>query len=301
MVDVVVRKGNEGLLRNFPGLRRIIVWDKSGRKFTNLLFLLPEIRKEKYDQVINLQRFASSGFLTVFSKGKEKTGFDKNPFSGFFTRSVPHEIKKEKGIHEVERNLLLIKHLTTDVIHRPVLFPSPEDIALIEKFTDRPYVCIAPASVWYTKQLPAERWILLIRSILQRSSPDCRIYLTGGASDISYCEVIQQAVSDSRVVILAGSLSILQTAALMKGAVRNYVNDSAPLHLASAMNAPVTAFFCSTVPWFGFGPLSDDSIIAQTPEVLDCKPCGLHGYRECPMGHFRCATTIPVSEFAVTL
>ena len=83
----------------------------------------------------------------------------------------------------------------------------------------------------------------------------------------------------------------------MKGAIRNYVNDSAPLHLASAMNAPVTAFFCSTVPWFGFGPLSDDSVIAQTDIILACKPCGLHGYRQCPLGHFRCATTIDTDRF----
>ena len=43
----------------------------------------------------------------------------------------------------------------------------------------------------------------------------------------------------------------------MSRAGMNYVNDSAPLHFASAMNAPVTAVYCSTIPGFGFGPLSD--------------------------------------------
>jgi len=67
------------------------------------------------------------------------------------------------------------------------------------------------------------------------------------------------------------------------------------------MNAPVTAFYCSTVPWFGFGPLSEKSIIAETSEKLDCRPCGLHGYRQCPKGHFKCATTIKEDQYAQPL
>ena len=50
---------------------------------------------------------------------------------------------------------------------------------------------------------------------------------------------------------------------LIKDAWMNFTNDSAPLHLASAMNAPVTVIYCSTVPRFGFGPLSDDSKIVE--------------------------------------
>jgi len=74
----------------------------------------------------------------------------------------------------------------------------------------------------------------------------------------------------------------------------NYVNDSGPLHLASATNAPVTAFFCSTIPAFGFGPLSANSIIVETHEKLTCRPCGLHGKTACPEGHFLCAKSIGI-------
>jgi heptosyltransferase-2 len=69
----------------------------------------------------------------------------------------------------------------------------------------------------------------------------------------------------------------------------NYVNDSAPMHFASAVNAPVTAIYCSTIPAFGYGPLSDNSNIVETHEQLSCRPCGLHGYKACPQGHFKCA------------
>ena len=82
----------------------------------------------------------------------------------------------------------------------------------------------------------------------------------------------------------------------MKGATMSYVNDSAPLHIASAMNAPVTAIFCSTVPAFGFGPLRANGHVVETKEELDCRPCGLHGHRACPKGHFKCALGIEAHE-----
>lgn len=75
----------------------------------------------------------------------------------------------------------------------------------------------------------------------------------------------------------------------------NYVNDSAPMHLCSAVNAPVTAIYCSTIPEFGFGPLSDNSHILQTKEKLSCRPCGLHGFKSCPEKHFKCAWGIEVN------
>ena len=80
----------------------------------------------------------------------------------------------------------------------------------------------------------------------------------------------------------------------MQGATMNYVNDSGPLHIASAMNAPVTAVFCSTVPAFGFGPLRANGRVVETTENLTCRPCGLHGYKACPQGHFRCALDVEV-------
>jgi ADP-heptose:LPS heptosyltransferase len=76
----------------------------------------------------------------------------------------------------------------------------------------------------------------------------------------------------------------------------NYVNDSAPMHLCSATNAPVTAVYCSTVPAFGFGPLSNQNKIAQINELLPCRPCGLHGYNKCPEKHFNCANNIHVTD-----
>jgi heptosyltransferase-2 len=70
------------------------------------------------------------------------------------------------------------------------------------------------------------------------------------------------------------------------------------MHLASAMNAPTCAVYCSTVPAFGFSPLSERSFIVEIDYPLYCRPCGLHGYNACPEKHFKCAYDIEVKRLA---
>ncbi|MEO7120831.1 MAG: glycosyltransferase family 9 protein [Ginsengibacter sp.] len=294
-IDLLVRKGNEGLLKDHPFLHQTLVWNKKENKKKNLLQLLKKIRSEKYDKVINLQRFASTGILTAFSGAKEKIGFDKNPFSIFFTKKIRHDLSNNK--HEVERNDELIRHFTDAQFTRPRLYPSKKNYEEVEEYVSQKYVCIMPASVWFTKQYPLKKWIEFIDNIPASYS----VFLLGGKEDISLCEKIRFQSANKKVEVLAGKLNFLASAALMTGAVMNYTNDSAPLHFASATDAPVTAIFCSTVPAFGFYPLSSKSFIVETTEQLSCRPCSLHGLKACPLAHFKCAYTIETSQLSNTL
>jgi ADP-heptose:LPS heptosyltransferase len=288
-IDFLLRAGNEGVFENHPKLNEIIVWNKKEYKFFNLLRIIKKIRENKYDILVNLHRFASSGIITFFSAAKQKRGFDSNPFSFCYTLKIKHELGK--GKHEVERNLELIRDLTKLHFTRPRLYPASGDFKAVERFKTKSYICIAPASVWFTKQFPKEKWIEYITSVKGKT-----VYLLGGPEDQQVCESIRAASADKEVVNLSGKLSFLESAALIKDAQMNYVNDSAPLHIASSMNAPVTAMFCSTIPAFGFGPLSDNSRVVETKEKLSCKPCGIHGHSSCPKGHFKCALTISVKD-----
>lgn len=282
-IDFVVRKGNEGLVNGNPGLQRVFILDKT-KKYTSLLKLIAEFRRSRYDYLINVQRFATTGLMTILSGASTTIGFDKNPFSWLFSRRIRHAIGQT---HEVDRNHRLLEPLGVTDCCRPKVYPTQQQWDKVMTYKSGPYVTISPASVWFTKQWPADQWIAFLTQVSKY-----KIYLLGGPDDRSLCEEICARLQGRDVANLAGKLSLVESAALMKDAQMNFVNDSAPLHLASAMNAPVTAVFCSTVPSFGFGPLSDRSIIIETKEALDCRPCGLHGYRQCPKGHFRCASSI---------
>ncbi|MEO6669264.1 MAG: glycosyltransferase family 9 protein [Ferruginibacter sp.] len=296
-VDFLLRKGNESLLVNNPNIQQVIIWDKRKDKIKNLFTILKKIRSNKYDKVINLQRYFSTGILTAFSGAGETIGFDKNPLSFLFSKKVAHQFNIEQPRHEVERNNDLVKHFTRDKISRPKLYPSPADYELVNKYQSKAYVSMTPSSVWFTKKYPGEKWI----DLMDRFDPSLKIYLLGGKDNLEECETLSSKTKNRNVEVLAGKLSFLQSAALMSGAIMNYTNDSAPLHFASAVNAAVTAIFCSTIPAFGYTALSDISIIVETREQLSCRPCGLHGHKKCPLGHFKCAYGIMTEQLLETI
>ena len=291
-IHFLVRQGNEGLLENHPAVNRVWIWQKKKGKIRNLWKMAQQLRKYKFDAAYNLHRFASSGFLMMRVKAKRKVGFDKNPLSIFYTRRIQHQIPTpaEDGgtLHEVHRNLGLLGGENQVIrFERPKLYPSEEDFAKVREFTRlQPYIVMAPASVWFTKQWHPDQWKKMLALV-----PDSyTVFLIGGPGDREFCRQFEEI--QARTMNLCGKLSLLQSAALMQDAKRVFVNDSAPQHFASAMNAPTTAIFCSTVPEFGFGPLSEQAVVLQTEKELECRPCGLHGHKSCPLGHFDCAFSI---------
>jgi lipopolysaccharide heptosyltransferase II len=291
-IDFLVRKGNEALLTGHPFLNEVLIWDKREHKLRNLRNLIKTIRRTKYDTLINVQRFAATGLLTALSGAGQTIGFDKNPLSFLFSKKIPHIVGNR---HEIERNQALIAAITDERPAKPRLYPTQADEEKVEFYKTKPYITVSPASVWFTKQYPKEKWT----SFLQQLPTECTIYLLGAPNDKDLCEEIKAA--HPKASNLSGTLSFLQSAALMKDARMNYVNDSAPMHFASAVNAPVTAVYCSTIPAFGFGPLSDKCNIVEIQQPLDCRPCGLHGYKACPQRHFNCAYMIEDAQLLETL
>jgi lipopolysaccharide heptosyltransferase II len=294
-IDFLLRKGNEAVLAGHPILNQILIWNKQQGKFRNLWNLARQIRRNRYDLVVNPHRGINSGFLTVYSGARMRQGFSKNPLQQFYTFRAEHGFSKPGDahfLHETERNHRLIRNLTDAPAARPRLYPQASDLAKVQPLqTEEPYICIAPSSVWMTKRYPMARWVQLIDAL----PADHRIYLLGGPEDKGLASDILKLVQRGNVHSLCGELRIMESAALMGGAVMNYTNDSGPMHFASSLNAPVTAVYCSTHPCFGFGPLSDHHRIVDAGDLY-CRPCGIHGYPACPQGHFRCATDIRLND-----
>ena len=311
-IDILVRQGANDLFVDHPYVNAVHVWDKKKNKYQHLFQVLKTIRSNKYDVVINVQRYLATGIITVLSGAKKTIGFDKNPLSFLFSEVVkhqfgaaadavstsPHETSPhEISPHETSRNHTLLASLTTAPVAKPALYPSAANFAAVQKYQSAPYICMSPGSVWETKKMPAKNWIDLINAVPKNYS----IYLMGAPNEAALCAEILSGSSRGDVFNIAGQLNLLEAAALIKGAQLNYVNDSAPMHLASATGAPVAAIYCSTIPAFGYGPLSDTQFIVETLELLPCKPCGIHGKKACPLGHFKCGHTITTAQLLAPL
>ncbi len=292
-IDFLLKYGYEDVLRKHPKLHHVIVWDKTQKKYKNLLELIRIFREKKYDLIVNVQRFMSSGIITVFSGAKYTVGFNKNPLSLFFSERVKHRIGTKPGLpHETERNLKLIEKITNTESFPMRLYPLQDHFAKVSQYKTRRFITVSPASLWFTKQFPKEKWIDFISSL----DNELMVYFLGSNKEIGLCKEIISESGHENSLNLCGKLSILESTAIMKDAVMNYVNDSAPMHMASSVDAPVAAIFCSTIPEFGFGPRSKESHIIQTTEALNCRPCGLHGLKSCPKKHFDCAYNIQIKQ-----
>lgn len=303
-IDFLVRNGNEGLLKNNPLISNVIVWNKK-KKLKSLFSSLALIRREKYDAVVNIQRFMNSGILTAFSGSKKRIGFSSNPASAMFTHKIQHKIPHITPhggyLHEVQRNAQLLKAIIPELdiqkTQAPKLYFNREIETKILELTSglESYIVLAPTSVWFTKQWSAQRWSELAKAL----SAKHKLFFIGAPADREAIENIIDASPNCEN--LAGKLSLLESAYLMRDAARVFVNDSAPLHLASSVNAKTTAIFCSTIPEFGYTPLSDDSVVITRHPRLECQPCGLHGKKQCPLGHFKCSLEIIADEVLKTV
>jgi heptosyltransferase-2 len=317
-IDILVRQGADELFTDHPYINEVHVWNKKKNKYQHLFQIIQNIRRIKYDVVINVQRYLATGIITVLSGAKKTIGFDKNPLSFLFSEVVAHQFgaaaeaaggaagaggraagqdSSSKALHETSRNHALLTSLTTAPVAKPALYPSAANFAAVQKWQGAPYICMSPGSVWETKKMPAKNWIDLINAV----PTNYTIYLMGAPNETALCAAILSGSSREGVINIAGQLNLLEAAALIKGARLNYVNDSAPMHLASATNAPVAAIYCSTIPAFGYGPLSDTQFVVETLEHLPCKPCGLHGKKLCPLGHFNCGYSITTAQLLAPL
>ncbi|MBY0518531.1 MAG: glycosyltransferase family 9 protein [Bacteriovoracaceae bacterium] len=300
----VLRKGNESVIQGLPFIEKVWIWDKSQGKVKSLIALIKALREIEFFAVLNIHRHFNSGLITALMKAKNKIGFKQNPLSFFYTKKINHQIPhvvSKRAWHEVQRNLQLLQALAPDFPmpmktqglnpHLPIEKKHEEKVS---QYKIHPFVVVAPASVWFTKQWEESSYIELVREL----SKNYQVLLIGGPGDKELCDKVK---ADTTAINLCGKLNLLESAALMKGAQRVFVNDSGPLHLASAVNAKTTTMFCATIPEFGYGPLADEAIVLESPEKLDCRPCGLHGHTSCPKGHFKCAKNITVDMALATL
>ena len=150
-IDFLLRKGNENLLQGHPLIRQLLIWDKRNGKMRDAWRLIKLMRQEKYDLLINLQRFGSTGFMTFLSGARYKVGFEKNPFAFSFHKKVSHEIGN--GKHEVERNLSLISEWTDEVMEKPKLYLPAEALEKVSKTSSQSSPVDCTKLALYTKSI----------------------------------------------------------------------------------------------------------------------------------------------------
>ncbi len=308
-VDVVATPVNAPLLRNNPAVRDVIVYDKRGahRGIRGFLHVAAAIRRRDVNgrtvprgtkQAFMAQSSVRSALLMRAAGIHAISGFATSDARWLYSETIPFN----RELHHTARLLSLAGlNQPGEISVRPLLYPAAVDEEAAHQVTSAlssesgRFIMLAPGSV-----LADKRWPYYAELAIQLAAlyPDCTTVLTGGKSDHALCEGIVKRTAAAGVrapVNTAGVLSLTGTAALMKRAMLVVTNDSAPLHLASAMNTPTVAVFGATVPALGFGPLSEQQAIVERSGP-DCQPCRTHGLSKCPEGRWKCIGHITVDE-----
>ena len=297
-VDVVTTPAAASLVETHPAVRQVIPYDKKGRDRGpgGLLRLARALRAERYEWAYLPHRSLRTALVAWLARIPRRVGF-KDGWPRFYTEARP----RPKTGHEVDRLLTLAgSALTGGATHHatPSLVTTIADRMATEGFlrehgiTGR-FVALAPGSIWGTKRWP------YYDELARRLARDVGIVVVGGPEDAGLAQDVVQAVEGGggrwRAVNACGSLTLRQSAEVIRRAAVLVTNDSAPLHFAQAVGTVTVAIFGSTVPAFGFGPRGPrDQVVELTG--LPCRPCSAHGPPSCPLRHHRCMKSLTVDD-----
>lgn len=298
-IDLVTVPTMLDVLSSHTDIHEIIVFDKRNKDsgIRGLLNTARKLRQKKYDIALVPHRSLRSAVLVWLARVPLRIGFDKSAGKFLFNRVVQYKSTE----HEVERNLDFAQTLgiVVNKTEFPSLFPTSNDQKKVNEFLasmnfddSKILIGIAPGTRWNTKRWLKERFAELAEQLAKQGY---FVVLIGGNDDELLCQEIKKLLQCSNVISSAGKLSILQSAELINRCSVLVCNDSAPMHLAVAMQTPVVAIFGATVPEFGFAPYGRFDRIVETKGLL-CRPCSIHGGKKCPVKTFDCMVKITVAD-----
>lgn len=294
-IDFLVGPGGAQMLAGHPNLRELIVFDKRGadRGLGGLRRMAQRLGEQGYARAVCSHRSWRTAALLRLARIPIRIGFHNASAAWLYSQRIPYR----KELHEVERNLELLGGGPWEA---PRMYPGEAERARARELLNQlnqPPIALAPGSIWATKRWPASKWSELLRGLCQAGQA---VVLLGGPDDAELCAAVVagaelESVPEAACLDLSGQTSLRESAAVLETCSTLVSNDSAPMHLGVAAGIPVVAVYCSTVPAFGFAPRGPRDLVLEVAG-LDCRPCGIHGHKTCPEGHFRCGEDLDSAQ-----
>jgi heptosyltransferase-2 len=291
-IHFFVRAGVEPVFAGQPEIAQVRPFAKRGaQKSLNAAVRLGwELGREGFDLWISTHTSLRSALVAGATGIKRRIGYNRPWYNRLaYTETVDRRFGE---LAEIERLMELARPLgiTGPAPEARLVLPE-EAMRAADRFWktsgfDRPVLGIHPGSTWPTKCWPVEYFSEIVRRAADGGA-QVLVFAGPGEEEVA-AQVIERAQADPhRVTNLAGRLSLPELAAYLGRLDAYLTNDSGPMHLAWTQDVPLVALFGPTVESLGFFPRGDNSTVLEN-EGLACRPCGLHGPKKCPQGHFKC-------------
>jgi heptosyltransferase I len=315
-IDWLITPENAEVVRYHPALSNVVLFarrdfSKRGRRwraFLSFVDLLKQIRRAKYELVIDMHGQVRSAFFTLISGARARIGFDR-PIKRGLTISAEHDLKNVPNhgwrgaregswiaythripiptldVHAIDRYLWIAPLLGLDdnppdlTIHL-----SPEAADRVNRLLEghgvpasKPLVVLVPGTIWETKHWTIEGFAGVARQFLQDGFA---VALAGTRRDQQRCRQIAAAAPGT--CDLSGKTTPADLAALIRRAEVAVTNDSGSMHVAASLGKPMVSVFGPTNP-VHIGPYERPESVVRVD--LPCSPCNYRRLSQCPFDH----------------
>lgn len=292
VIDVVCIETTAEIFKFSPYINEVLVFEKRGKhsSFKGLRLFARELKNRNYDRIYSPHRSFRTSLLVMLTRVRETYGFLNADLRHIYKYSIEYHL----GKHEVKRNFDLIEFNYSDENWKivPKIIIPPDVILKVNNYflsnkINKDFVALNPGSVWVTKRYPVEYLNEIVDFILENNK---QVVLIGGNNDKEITSFIKSGYPEN-VFDTAGLFSLIESIQLLKHSSLLITNDSAPTHLGMCAEIKVLTLYCSTVPDLGFYPYNNLSRYLSYDDLY-CKPCGIHGFDECPLNTFDCGVQL---------
>lgn len=291
-VDFISQNPFADVLRNNSNIDNLYIYSKKSGVITDRRGREIKLNPDDYSFVYDLQKNRHSKRISSKINASVKR-IKKNNFKKFLlVRFKINLLSDFKHVFKKYAEVAGIKNISADDYKLEINY----DCKMPYNSGKKRLAAIAPGAKHFTKRFPYEKFVEIGEMLRYEYGFD--IVLLGSKDETEVCSKISDALSFS-VVDMSGKTSILESTALIDDSDLLMCNDSALMHIGSAVGTPLIAIFGSTSEEFGFFPLGGKSLVLQ--KDLPCRPCTHIGRAECPKGHFDCMYGISESEFREAL
>ena len=265
-------KSNKDICRELRSADEIITVDisKPGAFLSDFINKTKLLRSIHFDAVYDFEFYTYfSAIVISMLKCRRSFGFDnfRNNRKVLFTDTIlfnDHIHTKDNFLHLVNAD-----ETVGSLTSLQPEFPDLKTTSINSNGAMKIVVNVNASKLAYERRLPEKNFIEIIDHITEKFN--FKVILTGSDIETEYVKSIFSNVKNKNLVTdLSGKTSASELITLIGSSSCLITNDSGPLHIASALNIPVIAFFGPETP-VRYGPLSNETLVFY--KDLECSPC----------------------------
>lgn len=282
VIDVLAEKRNAAVFKMCPVVSHVLLYDQ---------IELLKVLRSSYDIVIDTEQWHRlTAVVTRLIKSGTKVGYGTNERKKLYTHAIDYSHDR----YELDSFYDLLQPLgidRPDGLSVPFLtIPATEQESaqqLLGRLSECPYIVLFPGASIPERRWGAKKFHQLAVKLSEYGYP---VVVVGGQED---CDAGAEIISGVDGLNLAGTTSLLGSAAVVERAALLVSGDSGMLHIGVGLGRPTVSLFGSGIA-AKWAPKGENHLVLN--KELPCSPCTRFGYTPpCSVG-VKCLEDVSVED-----